>query len=783
MNCKTMLRANVKRHGGGLLGVFALILIVCLALATVLAVRYNSQNYVRGEIERLGFGGLTAWVSDVPDMEALERELSALPDTAKLEAQPLVFADYEVNGQESDSEGQLLAYDPERYPYRIFRDGLSGYQDEPAAIGPGEAYVSPSLTSMFGVRRGDEIRFSIARAGVGKTFVVKGFFEDPFMGSSMIGMKSFLICPQDLNEIAQTAEAAGIDALARPGAMLHLFQSQGSPHSAAEWNGLLNERTSLPQYAEFVHSADTIAGFMLILQNVFAGFLLAFVAVLLAAAMLVLGHSIGTAIERDTVDMGILKAMGFTNRMLRRLQLTQYLGAVLGGMAAGLPAAMGAVPAVNRMTITATGMLMPSDLPLGLCAAAYAAILALLAGFIRLKVMKIDRITPLDAIRGGGVSRPAKSRGLTPLHQTGLPFWMALRQLVTGKKQYASACVVAVLLVFFASMAGRVNAWLGPDGKGLMDAFNPADHDLGVQCFGQLSQDDVKNTILKYAAITDEYLLAMPNVTVNGVDYTANVISQPERFHMLRGRAGAGEHEIVLTESAAADLGADIGDSVTLSGGGKSGEYTVSGIYQCANDMGANLGMSREAYSLIGEDTPSMWCFHYFLEDPGQKAAVMKDLEETYGGDIHVHENAWPGLYGIIGAMRALMAGMYGVIAVFILIAVLLTGSKLLLAEQRQLGVYKALGLTSGRLRGAFALRFGIVALAGAILGILCSVLLTDPLVASVMRLCGISNFASQPGLGSIVLPAAAVTAMFAGFAWFASGGIQRVDLTALISE
>lgn len=72
-----------------------------------------------------------------------------------------------------------------------------------------------------------------------------------------------------------------------------------------------------------------------------------------------------------------------------------------------------------------------------------------------------------------------------------LPLRLAVRQLLSGKKRYASAFLIAVLLVFFASLAGRMNAWLGPEGKGMMDAFNPADLDIGVQALGELEAGEL----------------------------------------------------------------------------------------------------------------------------------------------------------------------------------------------------------------------------------------------------------------------------------------------------
>ena len=58
----------------------------------------------------------------------------------------------------------------------------------------------------------------------------------------------------------------------------------------------------------------------------------------------------------------------------------------------------------------------------------------------------------------------------------------------------------------------------------------------------------------------------MPSVALNGVDYTVNVIDQPERFHILEGRTCMAEDEIVITEFIAANFGLGIGDTVTISG-------------------------------------------------------------------------------------------------------------------------------------------------------------------------------------------------------------------------
>lgn len=782
MENKTLLKANMKRHKGALFGIFILTLLVAAALGTVLTVWSNSEKYIGNELDRAGFGELTAWVANLSDISDLESNISDLEEVEQVETQSLIYSNYTVNEIESDSEGQLITYNPNENRYRFFTDDLSGYTEQPEGVMPGEVYVSPSMVSMLGIEIGDEIIFPIARAGGNLTLTVRGFYEDVFMGSSMIGMKGFLISEADRTTASDLIYNAGIDALARDGAMLHIFRAEESGLTVSELNSLLNGQTALAEYTEAVHSKEAIAGFMLILQNAFSGLLLAFVAVLLFVVLVILSHSISSTIASDFVNMGILKTVGLTANRLRLLQLLQYSIPAVSGLVIGFLLSVPLSGMVAGATLTTTGVLIPGTPPLLFTMAAFILISVLLALFIYIRTRKIGRITPMKAIRGETdgaittVKKPATFGG-------NIHFRLALRQLMSGKNRYIGAFVVALLLVFFASLVGRMDAWLGSDGKGMMDAFNPADHDIGVQSFGELTQEEFENTIREYTDITDTYVLAMPTASLNGISYTANVIDEPERFHILEGRTCTADNEIVITEFIAANFDIGIGDTVMIQGDSGSAEYIVSGIYSCANDMGNNFGMSREGYLKIGNDYPNLWCWHYFLADSSQKGVITEALESAYGGDIHIHENTWPGLFGIISAMQALVLLMYALVIVFVLIATVMTGSKILSAEQKDLGIYKAIGFSSASLRLTFALRFAFVSVLGGLAGTLLAAAVTDPVVSEVMKLAGISNFASTPNFTSVILPMVVVTVLFTAFGWLLAGKIKKVALYVLVSE
>ena len=782
MEKKILLKANIKRHKGTLCGIFILTFLAAAAFGTVMTIWFNSGQYIQSELDRTGFGALTAWVANLPQTNDLQEDIRALDGIGRVETQPLIYTDYTANGVESDSEGQLISYIPAENRYRFFTDDLSGYTNPPESILPGEVYVSPSMVSMFGIGIGDEITYPIARAGKNLILTVKGFYEDVMMGSSMIGMKGFLISETDRQAALDIIGTAGIDALARDGAMIHIFPKEEGSLTVSELNSLLNGQTALAQYSESVHSKETIAGFMLILQNAFSGLLAAFALVLLFVVLVVLSHSISSAVASDFVNMGILETIGITAIQLRLLQLAQYFIPVVLGLVLGFLLSVPLGGIVANVTLTTTGVRIPTAPPVLWMMAAFILIALLLAGFIFMRTRQIRRITPMKAIRGetDGAVRPINTPAA---FGNGLPFRLAFRQLVSAKGRYAGVFVVALLLVFFASLVGRMDSWLGADGKGMMDAFNPADHDIGVQSFGDLTREEFERIILQYTDITDTYALAMPTAALNGISYTANVIDEPDRFHILEGRTCTAENEIVITESIAADFEIGIDDTVTVRGDAGSGEYIVSGIYSCANDMGGNFGMNRDGYLKIGQEYPNLWCLHYFLADSSQKEVIADALENAYGGDVHVHENTWPGLFGIISAMRALLLFMYALVIVFILIVTVMTSSKILSAEQRDLGIYKAIGFSSAGLQCTFSLRFAIVSFFGGLVGTALAAVLTDPLVGSMMKLAGISNFSSNPGLFAAFLPMTVVIVLFTVFGWLSAVKIRKMPLAVLTVE
>ena len=680
--CQMLLRAAWRKQKGSICGIFLLVAVLSMCLFSSLTLYVSGRQSVKAEMERLGFGNLTIWVNG--GREGLVEEIENITDVERVTYQPLIFSGYEVNCRYSDNEGQLL-YPDGSVPYRFIDEGGNELPVHGSGISggtgteivPGTVYISPAMRSAFDVEIGDSIQFELSRKDGIYSLTVAGYFADGFMGSSMIDMKSFLISKDDYAAMQEIVHAvADVDVLGREGAMLHIFQSQGSPLSALDFHKAIQEDTDISLYTEFSYRQESILNYMLLLQDILAGFLIAFSAVLFLVCMIVTGHSLSAVVEQDKKDMAVLKTLGMPGEEIRNVYFLLYGGVILIGMLFGLLFAERIADMLARGLVTSTGMLVSVKLPFLFCFLLLMAHVLVFAVFLVLRTGKILEVAPMESIR----ETPGRKKVQTAIRRRFLGWDIALRELRFEKKNYIALFLIAVFLAAFLAVIGRMGTWLGPNGEGLMNAFSVADHDLGIQPFNRdVPMDEIERVIEWYSPIRERYELAMESVTVNGQEYEANVLNDTDWFHILSGRVCDGD-SILITDTVANELQLSIGDTVKVAANGRSGDYQVSGIYQCANGMGSNIGMSMEGYSQIGDITGYIWCYHYILENGNMRDFAMGYLQEHYRG-TSVHTNSWSGLNGIVFLMHILILALYLIAAVLILVSVALISGKLLQAE------------------------------------------------------------------------------------------------------
>lgn len=784
MKYLTLAIANLKRQKGSFIGILALIFIASIAISTLIIVYVNSNSYQRNELERLNFGDYAAWCYDTENIDKLLQQIENVDGVDTVAAQKLVYAKTVINGVEVEHEVQLFGFNQEKYAYKIFNENLNGYLENQTLL-PGEIYISPFLSSTYNSKIGDNFSVKISETET-KDFTIKGYFEDSIMGSSIIGMKSSLICEEDLSELQKAITSTDTKAISAKGFLLHVNKAADSTISIADLQIKLGEQTDLNRYTDFGYSKDTMLGFLLMMQNILTGFLLLFVVILLVVAVIVIGHSISTTIEQDYVNMGILKALGFTSMQLRAVHLLQYGVVIIIGMILSIPFALLSAELVLSINVNMSSLLVPTYFPDSLCEKALEILLLLLLLYVWIKIIKISKITPISAIRGGTGEIYFKNRISVTIQKKCLNFWLGLRQLLSGKKQYIGTCLITALFVFMLTLVGRISAWIGPNGEGVMNAFGSISYDNRTYDFGLLCKNDddlrrAEDIISSYSDTEFTYDYASTYTYLNGMRYITGLISVPEYCNMIEGKPCLYDNEILITEIVAEELGIKIGDTVTVSLNDISAEYIISGYNQCANDMGENYMMNPQGFARLNQEIKLYK--NYFISDRAQLENIYSALENEFGENISIDKNVWSGSDNIALAVHLLTYLMYVIAVVFIIVVVLLTGGKILFRERNNLGIYKALGFTSSSLRISFAVRFGVISVIGSVIGIVLSAVITDPLATMLLKFSGISKFVSEIDIISTITPAIFVTVLYVIIAYLLSKSVKKIQPTILMTE
>jgi ABC-type lipoprotein release transport system permease subunit len=239
----------------------------------------------------------------------------------------------------------------------------------------------------------------------------------------------------------------------------------------------------------------------------------------------------------------------------------------------------------------------------------------------------------------------------------------------------------------------------------------------------------------------------------------------------------------LVTQLVAKDLGVNVGDTVTVSLKGKSQDYIVSGIYQCGNDLGSNFAMSEAGYEkLMGSEMDQSDC-NYVLKDAGKKKAITDAITQTYGDKIKISEESRSFIDTIVTAVGGIATIIYLIAIVFVAVIVFMLCEKLFLLEKTDIGIYKAVGFASKRLRKQFAMRFAVVAAVGSVLGLILRTFLAGACMNMLFSFMGMGGYSMHRSLDVALIPGIFMVVIFYLFAYVLSRKIKRVNTRILISE
>lgn len=784
MEILTILKANIKHHKGAFTSVILLLFIIALSFGVIISLNDNQKKDVEAANKLAKTGDYVVFIPDKQVDKDLFTKLKANKNVAQVEDRMgLSVNDAVISGKVSSNFIMVCPFEIYQERYHIFNDSADGFIKQPK-ISEGEVFVPLSYKDLFNCKKGDSLQIKSANGE--KAFTIKGFMQEPYLGASVIGIKQVFICEQDYKRLSEmTVNGEQKEEWMFLYHMIHINQSKDSTLSLSEFIKNVNENTNLVQYSISL-TREAAIEYTLMYTTILSGILYVFMILLFVIVLIVVGHSISTSVEMDYVDLGILKAQGFTIGKIRLLYILQYTIAGILGMTVGFISTYPVLSIFSRTMQPITGILASNQISLLKCVIVLACVLLLLIVFVFMKTRKVVKITPVRAISGGRESIYFDSRIKMPIRKKGLSGWMAMRQFTSAKRQYIGTILIVSILVFFMMAITILTASMTP--KSIQELFGGVVGDVEVDATAAFSMEDIEafeKEIQKITDITSSIYIQTVYCSLDDTSYHVTIYDKPEEMaSIISGRAPRYDNEIVITEIVADELGKTIGDVVKVGYQDAEEEYLIAGIFQSTSDVGKCFAMSLEGmHRLDSQLQPSFGVLS--LEKKECVEDVVTMLNDKFKNVLTAkmgEESNY--MYEMVQvALCAVTVLIYIISIIFALVVVKMVCGKTFLKEKRDIGIYKALGFTTWNLRLQFAVRFLIVALMGSVIGVGFSVSVNDKMLSMLLRMMGVTKFRSEFTWVTLFMPSVLICVCFFLFAFLASGKVKKVDVRELIVE
>ena len=656
--------------------------------------------------------------------------------------------------------------------------GMNYFLDDESilrSVPKGEIYATRFIEKSMGLKVGDKITVEIE--GVSHDFTFAGSFRDAVCGTELTGIKRFIMNGEEFDEYMSDET------------MKNMYGGKFLYIHTADLDKSLSQIADISDSFTFAGEADML-GQAYIFNMIVMGLILAVSLILIIISFAVLRFTIAFTLSEEFREIGVMKAIGIRNIKIRGLYLTKYFAISVVGAALGL---ILSYPFGKMLISYSSESIIIDSSNNGFvniaCAVLTAAVILL---FCLSCTGRVSKMSPIDAVRNGQTGERFHKKGVMSLGKSrlGTTAFLAANDIVSSPKRYAVIILTFFLCMSLLIMLSNVTASL-KSGK-LLKYFGEADchavTDIGDEAMKFMTVDghekvkkyldDMEQTLAENGmpaeCMTEYYIYTMIRY---GEHESKTAILQGtgttmDMYEYLEGTPPQNSDEIAMTTLLAKKLGAEIGDTVTLSyPTGETAEFIITALYQAMVNQGISVRVHTDCDINYIAASGSPGTQIKFTDDPDDKEVLsrIEKIEELYpkfssvktAGET-VKDNT--GVGDAIAAVKKMSAVLTVILAA--LITVLMARS-FIAKEQAEIALLKAIGIRNAKIYGQYTLRFFIAVSAAVIIAELLGMPLTklcfDPIFGTMGLEMGVEYVQAPVEIYAvfpvIVLAATAVSA------------------------
>ena len=441
-----------------------------------------------------------------------------------------------------------------------------------------------------------------------------------------------------------------------------------------------------------------------IMASIVMAIILLFAVLLMVIAIAVIMFNIKNFIDENIVNIGVLKASGYTSKELR-LSITLEFGFIaLIGCILGIVTGFAAASLIGKLASAMVGLPWRCGIDPVSAVVSVGSVFALvvLIAFICGRTYK--KIMVLDALRGGVATHNFKKNHIS-LEKTHLGFITALglKKVIVDTRKNISIFVITFILCLASCVGLFAYSSVGRNRKNIMTMSGI---NFGTLCM-YTQEDESKDGVFdKYKEIDRVVFHNSVNMTLSCDDnseiVSVDVYDHPEGIEyemLIEGRLPKYDNEIVISSKTSGLLKAEVGDIVYIEEKNKKIDYVVVGIDQKINHMGVKAMITEAAAKRISDDDILFTALIYAAD--GYEYDDLKTIVEKEYPDAVIVDSARleeTAIGGIVSGTLAICLVFFGLTILIVFLVLLMIGKNKITRERKNIGINKAIGFTTKQL-------------------------------------------------------------------------------------
>jgi putative ABC transport system permease protein len=686
---KSQLVYNLKKDKESYISFGIVVLITAIMLNLALVLVFQVDRAYDNKFEDLETATINVCIPQIQDTDTLREDVKGLEGVSEVECREAVFLEAVVK----DFRGTDFSMNTVFYNKDEFRDMNKLDIKEESAESTGESIYLPLYVASFGkFGIGDKIIYEIGDRK--HTFLISGVLEEMQYGNYGKGLMGAYLPKSVYEEFASEYEQHMVteySIIANDNTEINFLNN--------EISNLLEEKNiTMLTSCDKASTKDT----RIMVCDLLILVLLAFALVILLVSVFLCKFRIRNSIEEDMVNMGVLKALGYTGNMIIGSVVLPYLMVTLIASLLGVIASYGILPSLSELLTLQAGFSfgLLFDIKGFICVEII--LVFIVTVFTYAAAKRIRKLQPINAIRGNSGGKAIK-KNYFPLEEThgNAKLLLVLKLLFSNGKQNAllfGVFFVLTILIAFAStlfynVIVKPNNFISTLSEEIPEIIIYPKEQYEAALLSDLQSDSEIKTVLKYT---------MGTVNIDDVPVTVFAcedFSKVSNDLCYLGENPNEKNEIAL--GSAFEGKYKLGEQIEIQNGDVSCSYEITGFVQSVNYQGNVCEFSMEGYAALNSETivPSLYVY---LQDWTDVERYIEEIEESYGDTIFnqvnyqkMTETTQEMYSGITSIIVIVIFVLTILIALFVLYIVIKT---LLVQRKQELGIYKAIGYSNWQL-------------------------------------------------------------------------------------